>query len=391
MSQHSLRSLRVVALAACVAAGTAPVGAFAEAAEGVLIRLSEAQIRAAGIHVEAAQSAGEADSSGGRRGVRLTGQVVTPGNRAVVVPSAVAGQLELVYVHVGAKVRAGEPLARLFSADLATLQRTYLHAKATADLAAGRLSRDQALFNEGIIAESRLRESRAALDMARATQQEQHRLLGLAGYSGTEIESLKPESISTRVTLRAPAGGVVLEQPVPVGQHVEPGATLFRVAPPGEWWLELEATKSQAGGIQLGDAVRVNGCRLAGRVIAVGTQVRSTSQTLPVRAELPDGSTCLSPNQYIEADVVRSVASSDLVSVPASALVRNSDREYVFIQSVAGFQPMQVIVERREGEHVLLRAAGGISPGTRIATSGLVALKGAWLGLGPQPASGGAR
>ncbi len=388
MSQHELRLLRAAALAVCLVAGSG----FAAAAPATgVIRLSQAQVRAAGIQVEAARPAADAVPAERRTGLRLAGRVVTPGNKTGVILSAVAGHLETVYVHIGAAVRAGEPLAQVYSADLPTMQRSYLHAKATAELASSRLARDQALFDEGIIAESRLRESQATLQMARATQQEQRRLLSLAGYSSMEIESLTPESISPSVTLRAHGNGVVLDQAVQVGQHVEPGATLFRLGAPGEWWLELEATKRQAGEIRVGDLVRVEGCSADGRVIAVGTQFRASSQTLPIRVQMQEGSSCLRPNQYIEADVLQSSASAKLVSVPAGALVRNDNREYVFVQKAGGFEPAPVAVERHEGARVLLKAGGGVQPGTRVASSGLVALKGAWLGLGPQQGSPGER
>ena len=376
MSSFKVKLLRVMGAVVC---GTA--AAAASASE--VIRLSAAQAHAAGIKVEVARSASaDVQMSAQAGGLRLMGQVVTPGNDTGVVLSAVAGQLELVYVHIGTSVHAGEPLARVYSAELASMQREYLHARASAELAEARLTRDEALFKEGIIAEARLREARAAREMAVATRQEQHRLLRLAGYSEAEIGSFKPDSISSSVTLRARTGGIVLDQPAQVGQHVEAGTTLFRLAPPGKWWLELEASQAQAGEIKLGDLVRVDGCRAAGRVIAVGGQLRSASQTLPIRAEIPDAASCLRPNQYIEADVLRAAAAG-LVSVPASSVVRNGAGEFVFVEEGGEFRPTQVMVARREGEQVLVR--NGIEPGVRVATSGLVALKGAWLGLGPQP------
>lgn len=369
--------------AACVHAAPPSVGA------PTAIRLSASQVHAAGIEVEVARAASvDVQALTQAAGLRLMGQVVTPGNDTGVVLSAVAGQLELVYVHIGATVRAGEPLARVYSAELASMQREYLHARASAALAEARLARDEALFKEGIIADARLRESRAAREMTLATKHEQHRLLRLAGYSDAQIDSLTPDSISSSVVLRARSGGVVLEQPAQVGQHVEAGTALLRLAPTGKWWLELEASQAQAGGIRLGDRVRVDGCRVAGRVIAIGGQLRNASQTLPIRAEIADAASCLRPNQYIEAEVLREAAAG-LVSVPASAVVRNGSGEFVFVEKDGTFQPTQVAVARREGARALVRA--GIEPGVRVASSGLAALKGAWLGLGPQPNTPGSR
>lgn len=164
---------------------------------------------------------------------------------------------------------------------------------------------------------------------------------------------------------------------------------MFKLSTGAKWWLELEATRLQAADIRLGDLVRVDGCSNDGHVIAVGSQLQAASQTLTVRAEMSDDSTCVIPNQYVQARVQPSMRDARLVSVPASALIRNGNDEFIFVQKSGNFQPTPVRVARRQGNEVLL--TGGVEPGARVASSGLVALKGAWLGLGLQTASAGGK
>lgn len=350
-----------------------------------VIRLSEAQIRTAGIRFEVARPAKpvDADSPVEAGGLRLTGQVGTVGEHTTVVLSAVAGQVESVYAQLGTSVRPGQPVVRLYSAELPSMQREYLHARAAAELADDKLARDEALFKEGIIAESRLRETRAARQMALATRGEQRRVLLLAGYSDREIGSLTPESISASVVLHAREAGVLLEQPATVGQHVEPGAVLLRMAPASTWWLELQASKQQAAQIHVGDRVRVAGCKGSGRVIAIGTQLLSNTQTVPVRAEIPNAAACLRPNQYLEADLLPGSLPKTLVAIPASALVRSGDSEYVFAKRGASIRPARVVSTGRQAGDVLVRE--GIDVGTVVASSGVATLKGVWAGLGSLP------
>jgi multidrug efflux pump subunit AcrA (membrane-fusion protein) len=315
--------------------------------------------------------------------------VTVPPNDTGVILSAVSGQVERVFVHIGQTIRAGDQLARIYSGDVLSMQRNYLHARSNAEVVSNRLTRDKALFSEGIIAEARLRETEAAADMAVATQREQRRLLRLVGYTDAQINSLKPDSIAAWVTLRADNNALVLEQPAQVGQHIEAGAPLFKLATRGKWWLELEATRAQAADIQVGDRARVDGCPTEGHVIAVGSQLQIATQTLTIRAQMPEGLSCITPNQFIQAQVLPSTTRpTGLVRVPASALVRNSGGDFVFVQKADDFQPTPVSIARRQGSELLLSA--GIEPGTRIASSGLVALKGAWLGLGAETASAGA-
>jgi multidrug efflux pump subunit AcrA (membrane-fusion protein) len=184
------------------------------------------------------------------------------------------------------------------------------------------------------------------------------------------------------VTIHAPVDAVVLEQKIAAGQHVEVGTELFRLSGARGLWLELQAPARYASRAHVGDVVSVAGCEDAGRVIAVGSQLDPASQTVPVRAEMRDSaSECVRLNQYVEADVRPASAPPGLVSIPASALVRNADRDYVFAERAGGFAPVPVVVERRIGDAAWLRS--GIAAGTRVATGGTTALKGAWLGFGP--------
>lgn len=355
-----------------------PGAAWADDASLPSLSLSQAQTQAAGIQLQAVQAvrSGQVDETGG---VRLTGRAIVPGDNSGIILSAVAGQLAAVLVQPGAEVRVGQPLARIYSAELATLQREYLHARAEANVASSRLKRDEALFRDGIIAEARLRETRAALEIANATQQEQRRALVIAGFSEAGLERLTSASISSEVTVHARTAGVVLEQPV-AGERVEPGATLFRIAPTGRWWLELNASRQQEGEIRIGDKVAVVGCEAQGRIIAVGTQLSASSQTVAVRAEISEAASCLRSNQYIEASVAPASVPAGLVSVPASAIVRNGEREFVFVKQDERFTPVPVSVQRRLGQQVWLK--GGPAEGTDVASAGTAALKGAWLGLG---------
>jgi biotin carboxyl carrier protein len=352
-----------------------------------VIELSASQAKSAGIVVETVISPAAASESRDASGLRLSGQVTTPGDSTEVTLSTVAGQVEAVLVQVGESVRANQPLARVFSAELAAMQREYLHARAEEEVASSRLERDESLLAEGIISESRAREARAAQEMALATLQEQRRMLQLAGYSSTDIDALTPQSLSSSVTIRARMAAVVLNQGVTVGQRVEPGTELFRLAQGGRLWLDLHASAQQAGGVSVGDTVSVAGCPKPGRIIAVGAQLNTSSQTASVRAELPDSTSCLRVNQFVEADVRQASVPAGSVGVPSAAIVRNGDRDFVFVQERAGFRPVTVRVARAEGNRAWVQ--GAVPPGAKVASRGLVALKGAWLGLGPQPGQGG--
>lgn len=370
---------RAVWVAAALLLGTATAGSGAPA---VVLKLTSDQFRAAGIKVESVAVAASPPAGTTAGDIRLAGKVISPGDSSGVILTTVSGQIEAVLVQIGAAVRAGQPLARIGSPELATLQSEYLQAHSSSELAASRLARDEALFAEGIISESRLRETRSARQVALASEHEQRKQLSLAGYGEAAIRAIGSAPMTSTVTIHAPADAIVLEQSVVAGQHVEQGAELFRLSGARGLWLELHAPPRYASRARVGDLVSVAGCEDAGRVIAVGSLLDPVSQTVVVRAEMHDNPFgCVRLNQYVEADVLPASAPAGLVSIPAAALVRNADRDYVFAEQAGGFTPVPVVVDRRIGGLVWLRS--GVAAGARVVTGGTTALKGAWLGFGP--------
>ena len=90
----------------------------------------------------------------------LPAQVVVPGNQLFVMSSPMPGLIEQTFVGVGDSVKKGQTMATLQSPAFAEAQRGYLQASVQAQLAKDNLSRDESLYKDGIIAESRYRLSK---------------------------------------------------------------------------------------------------------------------------------------------------------------------------------------------------------------------------------------
>lgn len=346
------------------------------AAEEKVVKLTPAQIKTAGITL--AQPRPAADNRTGNT-LRLTGRVSIPNRGVELVSALVAGQVQSVLVNVGETVRPGTPLARVYSADWIAQQRTYLHAVAEADMTRQKLARDEALLQDGIIAQSRLEETRAAHAKARAALNEQQQLLKLAGLGKAQIAKLRAEAIDTVLTVVAPMHGVVLEQNVTPGTRVEPGAPLFKLADTSTLWVELQASQEQVGQLRIGDPAVAVMCSKGGKIVAISPQVEVASQTALVRTEFADAGACLRPNQYVEVDI-DAKAAQDVVAIPASALVRSAGKDWVFVQTGNGFKLQPVTVQARQRDHAWIKNTLGAQ--AQVAVSGIAALRGAAAGLG---------
>ncbi|MEO6186885.1 MAG: efflux RND transporter periplasmic adaptor subunit, partial [Steroidobacteraceae bacterium] len=140
-----------------------------------LVALSPEQFAAARVVLTTAT---KVDVAAGQDGASLllAGRIVVPNTALDLVLAPVAGRVEALLVDPGQKVRAGQALARLFSAEFVSLQRELVAARIRAGLARSRAERDAGLHEEGIIARNRLEESRALLAEAEAALGEQAQL-----------------------------------------------------------------------------------------------------------------------------------------------------------------------------------------------------------------------
>ena len=168
-----------------------------------LIRISEQQLRNAGVEfasISAAQENGD--------GVRLAGSAVYPPSRIETVSAPAAGVVQSLQVSSMDQLRAGSVVLRLHSAELLEWQREYVHLSTQLELATKKAARDESLFNEGIIAASRLQETRNQFAQARVGVQSHAQMLKLAGMSDAAIAALASQhALSPIVDIRTRISG----------------------------------------------------------------------------------------------------------------------------------------------------------------------------------------
>ena len=239
-------------IAGLTAALLALAAAGSYAAPGDTVSLSTEQQAALGIELATPEATDRVMSR------RYPAQVAVPVRQAHVVSAPQDGTLSVLLVALGESVTAGQPLARMQSPGLLEAQAALLEAQTRLTLAESELSRDQALFKEGLVPKRRLQATQAEHDAAATTLDQWGQRLTLAGVPPEAIAALKRErKLSGTLEIRAPIAGVVLEQMVDTGQAVAAAAPLFRVASLSPLWLEVHVPVDRLGGLQPGDPVLV--------------------------------------------------------------------------------------------------------------------------------------
>lgn len=340
---------------------------------GDAIKLSPAQAKAMGV-VTAPLASSVATAGKG-----LPARVVIPNHQLHIVSAPLAGLVQTLPVSPNQAVKKGQVLARLQSPELVEIQRGFLQAATQAQLARDSLNRDEKLFQEGIISESRYLAAKGRQAEAVAALSERRQALGLAGLSGAALQRLeKSHVMSGAIEIAAPVNGVALELMAVPGQRVEAATPLVKLAQTVPLWLEIQAPLAQIAGLKSGGAVSVPAYQASGKVVQIGRGVEEGSQTVTVRAEIRQGAENLRPGQFVET-VLAIDGIGQHWHVPNSALVRLRDQAYVFVQTATGFfaRPVKLAGETAESSVVSAEFKGD----ERIAVRGTASLKAMWQGM----------
>jgi RND family efflux transporter MFP subunit len=340
----------------------------AGAANPDFIPVSTVQSQALGIVTRQVTAAGAAAASG------LPATVSIPNNQVRVIAAPLAGVVESLETAPGMSVKKGQVLARIASPQALELQRDRLQADAQAGLARQSLNRDEQLFREGLIAESRVQASRANAAQNAAQAAERRQALALAQYSGGQT-----------LSLIAPISGSVLEQNVSVGQRVEQAAPLYRIARLDPLSVEIQAPLTVAGQARVGTVLHIPSAGASGELIAVGRAVDPASQSVLLRGLITRGAQNLRPGQATTVDLEVSATGAAAMQIPGSAVLHQQGKQWVFVVAregkTAGYRALPINVTGKLGDAVLV---SGLAADAQVVTAGVAALKASWLGIGKE-------
>src|SRR5215813_12216688 len=191
------------------------------------------------------------------------------------VEPEVNGQLVSIAVEKGARVRAGDVLARLSAVELTAqadqARAAIAKAKARSDYVEAQLTRtstlarqsfesqqslDQAV-NDAASARADVAEAQANYDAAVAGPTREERVIADAQVQAAAAAVAVLESRLDKMVLRAPADGVVSVIAAEVGENVRPGQPILMIEAAGKQWLSFNVREDHLTGLNMGETVSV--------------------------------------------------------------------------------------------------------------------------------------
>jgi membrane fusion protein, heavy metal efflux system len=261
--------------------------------------------------------------------ITANGTISPDVNRTIHVTSLGGGRVVDLKVKLGDTVAKGQTLLVISSPDLSGAFSDYQKAKADEVLAHKALDREQMLYDRGAIATKDLETAQDAEDKAKVDlETADHHVRILGG---------DPAHPTPLIELKAPVAGTIVEQNVAGAEGIKSldnSPNLFTIANLAEVWVVCDVFENDLGEVRLGDTaeIRLNAFpdhMFHGKVADVSRILDPNTRSAKVRIVLDNASGTLRPGMFAVA-TFRSRKRSERVVVPATAIMRLHDKDWIF-------------------------------------------------------------
>jgi cobalt-zinc-cadmium efflux system membrane fusion protein len=267
--------------------------------------------------------------------LRVPGVVNVDEYKEVHVTPLVGGIIKQVPVVLGDHVRRGQPLAVIFSGELAAAESEYLAMLAEYDADHKKLERTQNLLKLGAASQQEEEEVVATHAAHEANVRSSLERLKLLGASDHQIAGLKQaEQIDANLSVPAPISGIVLTRTANLGLVTNVTQELFTVADLSTVWVMASINEKDFSTVRVGTAAVVSapaypGRIWKGRVVYIQPQIDPSTRTAQARIQVANPDESLRLDMYM--DVAFMSAGGQGLTVPVSAVQAIGEKQYVFL------------------------------------------------------------
>lgn len=236
--------------------------------------------------------------------VRLQGH--TAPNRQVTITAETPGRVTEILVERGARVRAGQPIARLGLEDRPSQERRAIAVLAQREEDFAAISK---LAAQGHLAGTRVTEANALLESARA-----------------DLDRIRQDIAKT--TLKAPFDGIVDQRQVELGQFVAVRDPVFSLVDDDPIIVSAALAQRDRGQVVLkteSQARLITGQQVTGHVRYISAVADEQTRTFAIEIELPNTDGTLATG--ISAEAIVPLAETEAHRLSPGWLVRTSNDE----------------------------------------------------------------
>jgi RND family efflux transporter MFP subunit len=301
----------------------------------------------------------------------LTGTAAAPPNGDVRVSALVSGRIAALTVAEGDSVEAGHVLAKLddrsYRDQLQQAEAAAQQAKANLDNARLTRTRNEDLFQRGIVARKDLEDARTQESVAAAAMRQSEAALELARLQVARCEIVSP------------INGIVAKRFVSVGEQVDGTAAqpIVEVANLREVEFLGNAPAMYLAKMHAGQPVEVTtesapGKIFQGRVVAISPAVDPATGVGLVRIRVPNPNGLLRMGVFLSAQIAIDMHAHALTVAP-EAVYRDQEgqpRVFVVSQDSATAVPVKLGIQTKDRVELLGGDSSGVKEGDSVILAG---------------------
>ena len=291
--------------------------------------------------------------------IEFSGPLVAP--QTAVVRAKTAGTLLTLAVAEGSRVRAGQVLGRIDSADIGSrlAERNAMLESARATLAQAERTHasNQRLADQQFISPIALETSRSALDAARAQSR----------AAQAQVETVRVASRDNQIV--APIAGVVAKRHVVAGEKLSPEQQVLTIVDLATLELAGSVATHEVSQLSPGMAVLVSveGVpeKVVGTLARIAPAAEAGTRSIGVTIALANPKEALRAGQYALAKVELADATQRL-TLPLTAVANTAGQDHVWVIESGLLARRAVTLGRRDDREGRIEVLNGVRAGGQV-------------------------
>jgi cobalt-zinc-cadmium efflux system membrane fusion protein len=313
--------------------------------------------------------------------VHTTGTVDWDNDHTTQAITQVSGPIARIVADTGTRVKAGDPLLYVATADISNAISTYRKAKNRFDLAQHMLDRSKDLFEHKALAQRDLESAEADYNDAATDLQTSLQALKVLGVVQAEISEAEKQNVAIKpeLVMRAPLAGTVVQKMVLPGQFIQAGVTAaFVISNTSTVWVQGHVYDKDLTSVHVGDKVDERNASFPdtfhGVISYIGDMLDPATRTTPVRIVTQNPNGLLKKDLFIDV-VIHDKTTKDVLVVPTAAVLYDEQNfPFVYLQVESGkFAQRLVRLGGQQGDDT--EVVSGLKAGDPVVSQGSVFLQ----------------
>jgi cobalt-zinc-cadmium efflux system membrane fusion protein len=297
---------------------------------------------------------------------------VTPDPARVVhIYPPLSGRILNLNILPGQAVTKGQVIAQLQSNDIAVARSDFEKAKIEVLRADRALNRGKLLLAHDVLSQADFAELEAIDQVAHSELERSRQRIHELGFA--------ENSVSDTVALRAPISGTVLDIGTATGEmqrSLDNATSIATIANLDTVWIVGDVFERDLADLRSGHAVEIAvpaypDLKLTGRIDNVSDVLDPTTHTLKLRVVLANPKHLLKSDMFATIRIAGAVRTAFIL--PATAVLHENNRTFVFVSNAAGKFDQRVVTVGRSldsGSVKSIEILSGLNDGEKVVTVG---------------------